>query len=325
MIAPLTSIRLIFILMIFLFHCHVPYSENMGCYGVSFFFILSGFVLSLSYKQKVLSNDFNQKNFYKKRFLRIYPLHILILFFYVFLSIIFQEPIANFFNWITKLIINILLLQSYIPISTVYFSFSGAWFLSTLVLSYLLFPYIIKFIRKFSIKISFLFLLLIPLGMLFYQGENELYWFYINPVVCFFDFFLGVLLAEVYRKIRIKENMTTKKATFLELLIVLFSVALYIISLKYEIIFNYSIFYWIQSSCLILILSINKGLISKLFCNSWLVYGGKLSFAFFLFHPLLIHFIGLEGRYNIILIVLASFILSHLTIKYFDPFWVNRK
>ena len=59
MIAPLTSIRLIFILMIFLFHCHVPYSENMGCYGVSFFFILSGFVLSLSYKQKVLSNDFN--------------------------------------------------------------------------------------------------------------------------------------------------------------------------------------------------------------------------------------------------------------------------
>lgn len=127
MIAPLTSIRLIFILMIFLFHCHVPYSENMGCYGVSFFFILSGFVLSLSYKQKVLSNDFNQKKFYKKRFLRIYPLHILILFFYVFLSIIFQEPIANFFNWITKLIINILLLQSYIPISTVYFSFSGAW------------------------------------------------------------------------------------------------------------------------------------------------------------------------------------------------------
>lgn len=216
-------------------------------------------------------------------------------------------------------------MQSYIPISTVYFSLSGAWFLSTLVLSYLLFPYIIKFIQKFSIKISFLFLLLIPLGMLFYQGGNEVYWFYINPVVRFFDFFLGVLLAEVYRKIRIKENMTTKKATFLELLIVLFSVVLYIISLKYEIIFNYSIFYWIQSSCLILILSINKGLISKLFCNNWLVYGGRLSFAFFLFHPLLIHFIGLEGRYNIILIVIASFILSHLTIKYFDPFWVNRK
>ena len=325
MIAPLTSIRLIFILMIFLFHCHVPYSGNMGCYGVSFFFILSGFVLSLSYKQKVLSGDFSQKRFYKKRFLRIYPLHILILALYIVLSIIFQEPITNFFNWIAKLIINILLLQSYIPISTVYFSFSGAWFLSTLVLSYFLFPYCIKVIQKFSIK-CFLFLLLIPMGMLFYKGGNEIYWFYINPVVRFFFFFFGILLVEVYREIKMMEDLTSKSATFLEFLVILFSVILYYVSLKYEIgVFNYSVFYWIQSSCLILILAINKGLISKLLCNKWLVYGGKLSFSFFLFHPLLIHFMGLEGHYNIILIAIVSIFLSHLTVKYFDPLWTNNK
>ena len=52
---------------------------------VDFFFVLSGFVISLNYLDKI-----NTKNdlikFQKKRFLRLYPLHILTLLIFVFID-----------------------------------------------------------------------------------------------------------------------------------------------------------------------------------------------------------------------------------------------
>ena len=46
--------------------------------GVGFFFILSGFVLALNYKHKIIDQPhFSYKNFYIARMARIYPLHVL--------------------------------------------------------------------------------------------------------------------------------------------------------------------------------------------------------------------------------------------------------
>ena len=45
---------------------------------VQFFFVLSGFILSINYSNKI-NNFFEASHFIKKRFLRLYPLH---LFFY---------------------------------------------------------------------------------------------------------------------------------------------------------------------------------------------------------------------------------------------------
>lgn len=324
MIPPLTSIRLFFILIIYLFHCHVPYSQNMGCFGVSFFFILSGFVLSLSYKEKIL-RSISYKEFYIKRISRIYPIHLLVLSLYVLVSIITNETIVNHINWLFKLILNLLLLQSYIPISTVYFSFSGAWFLSTIILSYLLFPYAIRLVHNYKYK-SYLLLMVIPICMLLYSGNQAMYLFYINPIVRFGDFFLGICLADVFR--RIDKNISYQQATFLEICALILSITLYCISLKYNIgSFNYSCFYWLQSCILILLLGINKGFISKILSNKIFIMGGKLSFAFFLFHPFLIHFLKLNVSMEpvsyvslICFIAFASFALSLLSYKYYEPF-----
>src|SRR4051812_12601392 len=91
MIKPLTSLRFIFALMVFA--CHLPYNkiENTvfvslynqffyeGYLGVSFFFILSGFILALNYKGPIIENKLNYSDFYIGRFARIYPLHFLTL------------------------------------------------------------------------------------------------------------------------------------------------------------------------------------------------------------------------------------------------------
>lgn len=82
MIRSLQSWRFIFALMIFLHHFPVDGKglfEAGGSCGVSFFLILSGFVMSAGYGEKVLQNDFNYGNYFKKRLTRVYPLHLLCL------------------------------------------------------------------------------------------------------------------------------------------------------------------------------------------------------------------------------------------------------
>lgn len=83
MIKSLQSLRFVFALMIF-FH-HFPVNgeglfEAGGTCGVSFFLILSGFVMSAGYGDKVSRQDFNYHNFLIKRIIRLYPLHIICLF-----------------------------------------------------------------------------------------------------------------------------------------------------------------------------------------------------------------------------------------------------
>ncbi|ERT14322.1 acyltransferase family protein [Photorhabdus temperata] len=56
-----------------------------GYIGVTFFFILSGFVLAYSYEEKMNRKEISKRNFFVARIARIYPLHILT--FIIFLPI----------------------------------------------------------------------------------------------------------------------------------------------------------------------------------------------------------------------------------------------
>jgi peptidoglycan/LPS O-acetylase OafA/YrhL len=69
-IKPLISLRFIFAMMIFMHHFPVNDSglfPQAGTFSVTFFFILSGFVLSLNYEDKILSRRINKFSFFIKR------------------------------------------------------------------------------------------------------------------------------------------------------------------------------------------------------------------------------------------------------------------
>ena len=55
-------------------------------YFVHFFFCLSGFVIYFNYKDKI-KNFENIKLFIKKRFLRLYPLHLFFLVLFLFIEV----------------------------------------------------------------------------------------------------------------------------------------------------------------------------------------------------------------------------------------------
>ena len=71
------------------------YVFSKGYLGVDFFFILSGFIISLNYSDKILSIS-SVKYFLKRRFLRIYPLHIFSLLVLVFFSALYDFLNSDF-------------------------------------------------------------------------------------------------------------------------------------------------------------------------------------------------------------------------------------
>ncbi|KAA6341559.1 hypothetical protein EZS27_010629 [termite gut metagenome] len=168
MIKSLTSLRFIFAIMIFMHH----YSRGEGTgaifpegfLGVTFFFILSGFVLSYSYWGKLSERKIHFWDFLKRRVIKLYPLHLLCL----FVALVF----SRFSLPIKTIIPNMLLLQSWIPIQGYYFSGNAvSWCLSNEIFFYFIFPMLVVLFGKFSLRF----------GMLFAGGgDNPIYFSYSN-------------------------------------------------------------------------------------------------------------------------------------------------
>src|ERR1051325_12098355 len=83
-IKSLTAFRFLAAMAVFIFHLpdFQGHRNNIyfpkGYVGVTFFFILSGFVLAYNYHDKFLSLDRGGiKKFYLARFARVYPVHFL--------------------------------------------------------------------------------------------------------------------------------------------------------------------------------------------------------------------------------------------------------
>ena len=89
---PLESLRGFAAVSVALFHFNVgssfnnSFTNNAGIM-VDFFFVLSGFVIALSYMEKI-KNCNDLVSFQKKRFWRLYPLHMVMLLIFVLLEFI---------------------------------------------------------------------------------------------------------------------------------------------------------------------------------------------------------------------------------------------
>ncbi|MEG2126042.1 MAG: acyltransferase [Bacteroides sp.] len=261
MIRSLQSFRFIFAILIFLHHSAVNFQAGGSC-GVSFFMILSGFVMTAGYAQKVTEPVFNYKSFLLNRLFRLYPLHLLCLF--VFIALQFSS--LNYIGYF-KLVPNLLLLQSWIPGMNYYFSGNAvSWCLSDMIFFYAMFPLLIRGYQKLNNKL--LIWTLLSLGafyfiILFSIPESYVHRIlYISPLFRLLDFIIGILLYQLFlyfQKSGIEEKIghwSFSRKTGIELLSVLLMALLLLLFPYVSERFICASYYWIPISFLIMVFAL---------------------------------------------------------------------
>ena len=125
------------------------YNLDFGSFCVLFFFILSGFCMTLNYKSKVDSEDFSYRSYIVRRASKLYPLHWFALFLYMVLCGVAFWYVVPFCLTLT---------QSLFPSWKMWYSLNGpCWFLSSLLFSYLVFPFLIRFDNRHPVLFYSLF------------------------------------------------------------------------------------------------------------------------------------------------------------------------
>lgn len=128
----------------------------IGACAVSFFFVLSGFILTYVYKNQLTYG--RVRKFYFKRWARIWPLHLVCL----IASIYVIGMVLRKTDYV-MMAANLALLQSWVPDSRWVFSFNGvSWSISCEMFFYFMFPFfLIGGQKKFWIKYALLWVFVI--------------------------------------------------------------------------------------------------------------------------------------------------------------------
>lgn len=164
--------------------------------GVSFFLILSGFVMSVGYEERVQLPSFSWKSFMLKRLIRLWPLHLLCLGSWIILayaawgsSAIYPLPLLG----------NALLLQ-WLPIEHIGGN-SVAWCLSILVVFYAVYP----LLARLKTVQLFLLFLLIHIGLRMFEVMfpiADIHWYWCRfPISRILEFLIGILCYRSYQHI----------------------------------------------------------------------------------------------------------------------------
>lgn len=309
MIKSLQSWRFIFALMIFLHHFPVNGKglfEAGGSCGVSFFLILSGFVMSAGYAEKVERKEFSYGNYFKKRLTRIYPLHLLCLL--AAAAILVAAGTFGIKNG-AVFCINAALIQSWIPLKSIYFSFNAvSWCLSDLLFFYMVFPPLSRFFNRAGNKktaamagVAFL-LYFIMLAAIPENLSHPL--LYISPVFRLMDFAIGMLLYNLYKSLldggsRIMKRLRRVPVSVKSVAELIPVTVLVLCILLYPAVPEKltCASYWWAPSCLIILTyvvnsQIGGGILTKALQNKMLVHLGNISFSFYMVHQLGIRILG---------------------------------
>ncbi len=239
--------------------------------GVSYFFVLSGFVMILAYGDK---HEVNYKNYLTRRFARIYPVYLLA----TVLLLIFFAVIRTAVNP-TDLFLNLTFLQSWVPGRALSFN-TPAWSLSVEMFFYCLFPlFYNSLFRKWPLKKTMLLIVLfyvLTQSLLIATRNDENYtWLTTFPLLRLSEFLIGNVAGLYFMKGKIKKGNYD--------LLILALIVLFVVLLKLELDIDY---HTGLMACIfvpfLLFLSANTGKITTLFNKKLPVFLGEISYGIYI-------------------------------------------
>jgi peptidoglycan/LPS O-acetylase OafA/YrhL len=309
----LTGFRFILSFHILLYHTlpnsyfspRIIYLNSFGSISTSMFIILSGFALSFVYSSRTI----NYKQFIYQRILKLYPLHLFIVFLstIIFLGIFVRGEydlngkhyFAGLYEFLIAIFSQIFMIDSWNPFF-LGINVSG-WTLSCLFIGYLIFPSIIKRSAYYDMKILlailfvlFICVLILPAIILFlgynsdfmrkvtniYSLPNFLHGLlHRNPIIRLPEFLMGIIL------FRLSEKKHYRLSTILviDILLIMIAIMVFLLpNIPQE--FLHNGFFIPFELFLIWILITRSNFITNILSNRILVLLGNMSFSLYLIH-----------------------------------------
>jgi len=318
----LTSLRLFAALAILLQHSEetlgVPFSSFSPIplyFGVDFFFVLSGFILTFVYAD--IGHATGARAFYVARIARIWPLHLATLLIWLLVVPRGSWVIPGGEHYVLETTLaNIFLLQAWVPLFFVYFSYNAvSWSISTEAFFYLLFPWLGKdwgrtWYWKLGVVVAAVVLILCLCdwaGVRPLTGSNDFASVtthgivYISPFTRVFQFVVGMASALVF--IRLRQPLLRIPAvvwTGLEVFVLLMIGRVWSTGFVWSDqlfgeaetalgAFTRGVPVTLLFGVIVLVFGLGRGLISKLLSFKPLIHLGEASFALYLIHQILLN------------------------------------
>lgn len=297
MIRNIQALRFVFCMLIFMCHftgmLHLqPVFVYGGDAGVAFFFMLSGFVLSVGCGAKVESGQLQLGSFMWHRLIKLYPLHLVAMLVIVAFSVYSGQhfkPVA--------FLAQLLMFQAWVPLPQILNYGNGvSWFLGPLFLCYALFPWLYRGIMMHASRCfkCFVVVYFIIYPCLRFCNDSliddSLYAF---PPLRVIDFMLGIKLHGFFRSdmavrfsVRIRK-MSVSLVTAIELSVVALCIGTYVAYPHLPSWVRFSALFWIPFYLTILcfaLLDNGRGYISRLLHMPVVQWLGSISFEMYMLH-----------------------------------------
>lgn len=301
-IPALTSLRFFAAAAIFALHAAqmpgFPTGRFLGFtlnHGVSFFYVLSGFILHYNYRDRPTSWG----RFVWLRFARIWPLHVAALAFA--LALRWSDLISWIHAYLTPYSVAavVFLLQAWSPHNTTYFAINGvSWSISAEMFFYVCFlPLSIAFTRRpfwslaGAILFHALYVTVVWNAPVTRSFADALY--SVNPAFRILEFVIGIAASETWMRLRTAE-ISRGMATAIEVSVI---VAVLLADLMTGRVVSAlkpldtpvqatAYLMWVDPffAMLLCVFATNRGLISKALAWRPLMVLGEISFALYLIH-----------------------------------------
>jgi peptidoglycan/LPS O-acetylase OafA/YrhL len=315
-IPSLTALRFLAAAMIVLYHSNLSFPIDKRGFiascaleqGVSFFFVLSGFILYYSYP--LLESKRQVADFLSARFARVWPAHISAVLLFMALSADWWLPKGATVPWIT--LANVCMLQAWIPQSRAFFSLNApSWSISVEWFFYLMFPFLVRdwsttWRLKLAGSAAIAVVLFVVCTCLQSYGTHSSplavshALLYVNPLARLFEFVLGMATALAFLKVR-NTSLSGIKVSILEAAIlggVLLN--LYLTPQMIAMTNNESavpLLHWLRYASgaplyagLIAVIALQKGFISRLLTNRPMIFLGEISYSMYLLHWIILQY-----------------------------------
>ncbi len=217
-ILQLDGLRFIAVFMIFVAHWAQNHfhsallKEIPFVHGVTLFFVLSGYLITLSLlknKGQLIAKGKILKVFYLRRFLRIFPIYYLLLF---ILFILNYEQTRPLIAWLATYTTNIYQSIENVEIGHL----NHLWSLAVEEQFYIFWPFIILFVKPkfttFSIIATIVFSILVKAYLFFYIGKWMATAYF--TLSCMYALGLGALLAKIQLDHKIMSKFLRQKKWF---------------------------------------------------------------------------------------------------------------